>query len=117
MSGDTHKVSPDIDFEELFEAHFCFAVLELHLTPEEFWSLTFHEFNSLLRYYRTKLQYDQYCAGLTPSILYNIHKPKNAKALNPLDFFSGNKDEDQGKIVIRDSETLKKIFLPLFKKT
>jgi hypothetical protein len=87
----------------------------LGLSPVDFWNLTFQEFSHLADYHKSKLEYEQYCVGLTPSILYNIHKSKTAKAMKPLDFFKSDNTEQVLKI--RDTETLKKVFVPLFQKT
>lgn len=60
---------------------------DLNLTEDEFWGLTFKEFDALLKRQAANIERQDFRAGLICAVLANINRdPKKSKVFTPQDF-------------------------------
>lgn len=68
---------------------------DLHLTEEEFWSLTPREFDALRGRFNDSNDWLNYRAALVCSVVANVFRGKNVKPFKPDDFMPKRKTKDQ----------------------
>jgi hypothetical protein len=67
----------------------------LHLSDEEFWQLTFTEFDALCERFKVEQEREDWRAGLICAVLANIHRSKDTKPYKPQDFMPNGSTKDK----------------------
>jgi hypothetical protein len=73
--------------------YYALARYDLHITMEEFWSLTPTMFKALCRRRNVGIRYNRYAAAMTASAVYNVNRGSpDAPILTAFDFIRPEED-------------------------